>query len=65
MESSEANLESTLDDGWNPVDKMMSDFGPEFTNDLENLLSNPNQSLDEARAAADEMAEEKIRDLPF
>ena len=65
MESSETNLEYTSDDGLNPVDKMMSDFGPEFTNDLENLLSNPNQSLDEARAAADEMAEEKIRDLPF
>jgi hypothetical protein len=43
----------------------MSDFGPEFTNDLENLLSNSNQSLDEARAAADEMAENKISDLPF
>ena len=65
VESSETNLEYTSDDGLNPVDKMMSDFGPEFTNDLENLLSNPNQSLDEARAAADEMAEEKIRDLPF
>ena len=65
IESSETNLEYTSDDGLNPVDKMMSDFGPEFTNDLENLLSNPNQSLDEARAAADEMAEEKIRDLPF
>ena len=65
MESSEANLESNSDDGLYPLDKLMSDFGPEFTNDLENLLSNPNQSLDEARAAADEMAEEKIRDLPF
>jgi len=65
VEPSEANLESTSNDGLYAVDKMMSDFGPEFTNDLENLLSNPNQSLDEARAAADEMAEEKIRDLPF
>ena len=65
VESSEANLESTSKDGLNAVDKIMSDFGPEFTNDLESLLSNPNQSLDEARAAADEMAEEKIRDLPF
>ena len=65
VESSEANLESTSNDGLYAVDKMMSDFGPEFTNDLESLLSNPNQSLDEARAAADEMAEEKIRDLPF
>ena len=61
----EANLESATNDGLYAVDKMMSDFDPEFTNDIENLLSNPNQSLDEARAAADEMAEEKIRDLPF
>ena len=65
MESSQANLEFTSEDGFDPVDKMMSDFGPEFNNDLENLLSNPNQSLDEARAAADEMAEDKISDLPF
>ena len=65
MESSETNLESTSNDGLSPVDKMMSDFGPEFTNDLESLVSNPNQSLDDARAAADEIAEQKIRDLPF
>ena len=65
MESSQANLEFTSEDGFDPVDKMMSDFGPEFNKDLENLLSNPNQSLDEARAAADEMAEDKISDLPF
>ena len=43
----------------------MTDLGPDFTNDIENLLSNPNQSLEEVRAAADEIAEEKIRDLPF
>ena len=65
MESSETNLESTSNDGLSPVDKMMSDFGPEFTNDLESLVSNPNQSLDDARAAADEIAEQKISDLPF
>ena len=65
VESDESNLESTSDDGLSSVDKMMADLGPDFTNDLENLLSNPNQSIDEVRAAADEMAEEKIRDLPF
>ena len=65
VESDESNLESTSDDGLYSVDKMMTDLGPDFTNDLESLLSNPNQSIDEVRAAADEMAEEKIRDLPF
>ena len=43
----------------------MAELGPDFTNDLESLLSNPNQTIDEVRTAADEMAEEKIRDLPF
>tara|TARA_Y100001936_G_scaffold105781_1_gene103941 strand:- start:5464 stop:7269 length:1806 start_codon:yes stop_codon:yes gene_type:complete len=65
VESDESNLESTSDDGLYSVDKMMTDLGPDFTNDLESLLSNPNQSIDEVRAAADEIAEEKIRDLPF
>ena len=65
VESDESNLESTSNDGLYSVDKMMADLGPDFTNDLESLLSNPNQSIDEVRAAADEMAEEKIRDLPF
>ena len=65
VESDESNLESTSNDGLYSVDKMMAELGPDFTNDLESLLSNPNQSIDEVRAAADEMAEEKIRDLPF
>lgn len=65
VESEESNLQSTSDEGLYSVDKMMAELGPDFTNDLESLLSNPNQSIDEVRAAADEMAEEKIRDLPF
>ncbi len=65
VESEESNLQSTSDEGLYSVDKMMADLGADFTNDLESLLSNPNQSIDEVRAAADEMAEEKIRDLPF
>ena len=65
VESDESNLQSTSDEGLYSVDKMMADLGADFTNDLESLLSNPNQSIDEVRAAADEMAEEKIRDLPF
>ena len=65
VESDEPNLQSTSDEGLYSVDKMMADLGADFTNDLESLLSNPNQSIDEVRAAADEMAEEKIRDLPF
>jgi len=65
VESEESNLQSTSDEGLYSVDKMMTDLGPDFTNDLESLLSNPNQSIDEVRAAADEIAEEKIRDLPF
>jgi len=65
VESDESNLQSTSDEELYSVDKMMADLGADFTNDLESLLSNPNQSIDEVRAAADEMAEEKIRDLPF
>ena len=65
LESSESNIEHTSDEGLYSVEKMMTDLGPDFTNDIENLLSNPNQSLEEVRAAADEIAEEKIRDLPF
>ena len=65
VESEESNLQSTSDEELYSVDKMMADLGADFTNDLESLLSNPNQSIDEVRAAADEMAEEKIRDLPF
>ena len=65
VESSESNIEYTSDEGLYSVEKMMTDLGPDFTNDIENLLSNPNQSLEEVRAAADEIAEEKIRDLPF
>ena len=61
----ESNFESTSDERLYSVDKMMAELGPDFTNDLESLLSNPNQTIDEVRAAADEMAEEKIRDLPF
>jgi len=61
----ESNFESTSDEGLYSVNKMMAELGPDFTNDLESLLSNPNQTIDEVRAAADEMAEEKIRDLPF
>ena len=61
----ESNFESTSDERLHSVDKMMAELGPDFTNDLESLLSNPNQTIDEVRAAADEMAEEKIRDLPF
>ena len=63
--SSEQTVEPASEAGLYSVEKMMSDFGPNFTNDLENLLSNPNQGLDEARAAADEMAEAKIEELPF
>ena len=63
--SSEHTVEPASEDGLYSVDRMMSDLGPNFTNDLENLLSNPNQSLDEARAAADEMAEAEIEELPF
>ena len=61
----ESNFESSSDERLHSVDKMMAELGPDFTNDLESLLSNPNQTIDEVRAAADEMAEEKIRDLPF
>ena len=63
--TSEKQATSPSSDGLNSVDKMMSDMGPEFVNDLENILSNPNQSIDEARAAADEIAEQKISELPF
>ncbi|MEK9738971.1 MAG: EF-hand domain-containing protein [Euryarchaeota archaeon] len=65
VESLETNIETMSNDGLYSVDKMMTDLGPNFTNDLESLLSNPNQSIDEVRAIADEMAEEKIADLPF
>ncbi len=65
VESLESNIETMSNDGLYSVDKMMTDLGPNFTNDLESLLSNPNQSIDEVRAIADEMAEEKIADLPF
>ncbi len=58
-------MEPEVADGLYSAEKIMADLGPDFTTDLENLLSNPNQSFDEARAVADEMAEEKIRDLPF
>ena len=40
---------------------MMTDLEADFTNDIENLLSNP-YGLEEVRAAADEITEEKIRD---
>ena len=63
--TSEKQATSPSSDGLNSVDKMMSDMGPEFVNDLENILSNLNQSVDEARAAADEIAEQKISELPF
>ncbi len=53
-----------LDDEYS-VERMYSDLGSEFISDLENVLSNPNQSLDEIRATADEMAEVKIDELPF
>ena len=56
---------SSPGDGLYSVDKMMSDMGQDFVNDLENTLSNPNQSIGEARAAADEIAEQKISELPF
>ena len=65
VESFETNSETMSNDGSYSVDKMMEDLGPNFTNDLESLISNPNKSLDEIRAKADEMAEEKIGDLPF
>ena len=64
-DKSETQATSPSSDGLYSVDKMMSDMGPEFVNDLENMLSNPNQSIDEARAAADEIAEQKISELPF
>ena len=64
-DTAEKQATSPSSDGLYSVDKMMSDLGPEFVNDLENMLSNPNQSIDEARAAADEIAEQKISELPF
>ena len=64
VESSESNIEYTSDEGLYSVEKMMTDLGPDFTNDIENLLSNPTQSLEEVRAAADEIAEEKIFSNP-
>ena len=64
-DKSETQATSPSSDGLYSVDKMMSDMGPEFVNDLENMLSNPNQSIGEARAAADEIAEQKISELPF
>ena len=63
--AAEKQATSPSSDGLYSVDKMMSDMGPDFVNDLENMLSNPNQSIDEARAAADEIAEQKISELPF
>ena len=62
---SENQATSPSSDDLYSVDKMMSDMGPEFVNDLENMLSNPDQSIGEARAAADEIAEQKISELPF
>tara|TARA_B100000700_G_scaffold169477_2_gene187092 strand:- start:6212 stop:8050 length:1839 start_codon:yes stop_codon:yes gene_type:complete len=61
----EPEMEFELGEEEFSVEKMISSLGPEFTSDLENILSNPNQNLEEARIAADEIADSKIEQLPF
>ncbi len=56
---------SSSDEGSFALDQMLNDLGPEFGQELEALVGNPEASIESVRAQADMLALQKIEELPF